>query len=236
MILLQPPKFDDLSPCPYLPEKEKQYEYFFAHELNEEEAGVLLAQGWRKFGIHFFRPSCPACSQCIPVRVLTKEFEPSRSQRRNLKRNAGIEVKFGPLSFVPKIYDLYAAHSAERFNQKADLENFLVGFYTPSCPSLQSEYFLDGELIGAGFLDVGNNCLSSIYFFFDPAYTKLGIGTFSVLKEIEYASSLGLSYYYLGYFVPGCSRMGYKDDFRPREHYSWDTHFWKRAASRKEKS
>lgn len=231
MILLRSPQFDDLSPCPYLPEREKQYEYFFAHELNEEDTDHVLAQGWRKFGIHFFRPSCPGCNQCIPVRVLTKEFKPSRSQKRNLKKNVNVEVRFGPLIFTSRIYEIYSAHSAERFNQKADLENFLVGFYTPSCPSLQSEYYLDGQLIGVGFLDIGDNCLSSIYFFFDPAYSKLGIGTFSVLKEIEYAASMDLSYYYLGYYVPGCSRMSYKDTFRPREHFNWDTNCWKRADS-----
>lgn len=226
MILLQAPELDELSPCPYLPGRNKQFEQFFARELNEKEMASLLADGWRKFGIHFFRPSCPECISCLPLRVKTQSFTPSKSQKRNLKNNRNIEVKFGPLSYSPRIYEIYRAHSMERFSQTTSLEDFLFAFYSPSCPVLQSEYYLDGELIGVGFLDKGEDSLSSVYFFFDPDYSKLGIGTFSILKEIEHARSLGLPYYYLGYYVPGCGSMAYKDTFRPREHYDWEGKNW----------
>jgi len=73
---------------------------------------------------------------------------------------------------------------------------------------------------------MGADSLSSVYFFFDPDYSKLGIGTFSILKEIEHARSLDLPYYYLGYYVPGCDSMEYKDSFRPREHYDWEEKRW----------
>lgn len=226
MILLQPPELGDLAPCPYLPERDQQFEQFFAKDLDEKEMADLLADGWRKFGIHFFRPSCPGCTSCLPLRIISKTFSPSKSQKRNLKANREIEVKFGPLSYSPRIYQIYEAHSRKRFSQLTSLEDFLFAFYSPSCPSLQSEYYLDGKLIGAGFLDMGIDSLSSVYFFFDPDYSKLGIGTFSILKEIEHAGSLGLPYYYLGYYVPGCDSMKYKDSFRPREHYDWEGKRW----------
>ena len=226
MILLQGPELDELSPCPYLPDREKQFEQFFARELNEKEMASLLSDGWRKFGIHFFRPSCPECKSCLPLRVKAQRFIPSRSQKRNLKNNNGIEVKFSPLSYSPRIYEIYEAHSMERFSQTTSLEDFLFAFYSPSCPAMQSEYYLGGKLIGAGFLDIGADSLSSVYFFFDPDYSNLGIGTFSILKEIEHARSLDLPYYYLGYYVPGCSSMIYKNSFRPREHYVWEERKW----------
>ena len=125
MILLQAPELDELSPCPYLPGREKQFMQFLARELNEKEMASLLAEGWRKFGIHFFRPSCPGCVSCLPLRVKVQSFTPSKSQKRNLRNNNGIEVKFGPLSYSPRIYEIYQAHSIERFSQTTSLEDFL---------------------------------------------------------------------------------------------------------------
>lgn len=226
MILLKPSELDDLSPCPYLPEKKKQYEYFLAHNLNEQEISYLLSEGWRKFGIYFFRTSCPDCRNCIPLRVPTADFSPSKSQRRNLKKNENIVVKFGQPQFNYRAYEIYEAHSKTRFSQDCDMELFIQNFYTPSCPGLQSEYYLDDKLIGVGFLDRGVDCLSSIYFVFDPEYEQMGLGTLSILKEIEHAHTLGLTYYYLGYYVAACDRMSYKDRFRPRQHYDWVTEEW----------
>ncbi len=226
MELLRKPALDELSPCPYLEGREKQSEYFFAHNLDEEEISSLLSEGWRKFGIYFFRPACPVCTECTPLRIVTKDFTPSKSQRRILKKGAAIEVRFGPPRFDPRIYDIFETHSIERFSQSTDLEDFILSFYTVACPGIQSEYYLEGEMVAVGFLDRGHDCLNSVYFAFDPNRSDLGLGTFSILKEIEEARSMGLPHYYLGYYVPGCSRMTYKDRFLPREHYDWESGGW----------
>ena len=232
MILLKQPELDDLAPCPYLEDNTKQYEYFLAHRLDEKEISQLLSEGWRKFGIYFFRPKCPACTDCIPIRVLTQKFTPTKSQRRNLKKNENVVVKFTEPEFSHRAYEIYQKHSKERFSEESGLELFIHNFYTPSCPYLQSNYYLDDELIGVGFLDKGTDCLSTVYFFFDPDYSNMGIGTFSILKEIEYARVLGLSYYYLGYYVANCERMVYKARFEPREHYDWGDKKWHLATAK----
>lgn len=232
MIILQPPQLDDLSACPYLPGLKKQFRYFFANQLNASEISFLLARGWRKFGIHYFQPVCPGCRRCIPLRVLAQEFKPSKSQRKILRKNHHVRVQFGPLTFTPRAFELYQDHSYNRFNQSADLEGFLFNFYTTSCPNLQSEFYIDDKLIGIGFLDVGADCLSSVYFVYDTNYTHLGVGTFSILQEIEYAKLLGLDYYYLGYYIAECSSMVYKDSFKPREHYDWHTGKWHRQTKK----
>jgi arginine-tRNA-protein transferase len=211
----------ELSLCPYLPGRKKQIKYFLASDLDESEISFLLAKGWRKFGVYFFQPSCPDCQECIPVRVISDEFKPSKSQRRNLKKNSDIDVVFGPLKYSERAFEIYKDHSSQRFSQESNLEEFISGFFSPSTPSLQSEYYLDGKLIGLGFLDKGEDCLSSVYFIYDTKFSHLGLGTFSILKEIEQTSSLGLKYYFLGYYVQECRRMAYKNNFRPREHYNW---------------
>ncbi|MDO3379624.1 arginyltransferase [Geoalkalibacter halelectricus] len=229
MHIFQQAQNEELTDCPYLGDQRKSYCYFLASRVDAAEMSLLLAQGWRKFGLYFFRPECPQCRNCIPLRVRVADFAPSRSQRRVLRKAQGLEARFGPLRLTDQIYDLYRRHSQGRFDQSADPEDFLYNFYMPSCPALQTELYYNDELIGAGFLDQGSDCLNSVYFFYDPAYAHLHPGTFSILREIEYAKGLGLSFYYLGYYVPGCRRMGYKDHFRPREHYDWSTGVWSEA-------
>ena len=226
MILHRELEIGELSLCPYLPDRKKQIRYFLASELNESDISLLLAKGWRKFGVYFFQPSCPDCSECIPVRVLCDEFKPSKSQRRNLKKNSNIDIVFAPLKYSERAFEIYKDHSSQRFSQDCNLEEFISGFFSPSVPSLQSEYYLNGELIGLGFLDKGEDCLSSVYFIYDTKFSYLGLGTFSILKEIEHTQMLGLKYYCLGYYVKECQKMAYKNNFRPREHYNWLEDKW----------
>ena len=87
MILHRDLDIGELSLCPYLPDRKKKNRYFLASELDESDISFLLAKGWRKFGVYFFQPSCPDCQECVPIRVISDEFKPSKSQRRNLKKN-----------------------------------------------------------------------------------------------------------------------------------------------------
>lgn len=230
MQVFKPPHLEEIAPCPYLSGSCKQYECFLASRLSAAEVATCFEAGWRKFGPYFFRPACPDCRLCIPLRVPVAEFAPSRSQRRVLRRNADLRVAFGPLRPSEQIYRLYQEHSGIRFGRETDPEEFLHHFYLPSCPALQTEIYLGEELAGVGFLDVGADCLSSVYFCFDPRLAGRGLGVYSVLQEIEHARRLGLPYYYLGYYVPGCPTMDYKDHFRPREHLDWDHRRWQRCS------
>ena len=226
MQVFQPTTLDEHTECPYLPERSKQYRYFLAGNVTKGEMDELLHVGWRKFGIYFFSPACFGCRQCVPVRIPVGSFSPSRSQRRIWRKNSDVRVEFKPLTFSPAIFEIYSQHSVERFGQETSLDEFLFSFFLPSCPSLQAEYYLGEQLIGVGFLDYGQVSLSSVYFAFDPHYSARRLGTFSVLKEIEFARSKGFHNYYLGYFVPGCSRMLYKSSFLPCEFFSWEENTW----------
>lgn len=229
MQLLSEPAHDQLEPCPYLPDRQKRYLYFYALEVDAAELDELLRSGWRKFGPYFFRPDCPGCRNCIPLRVPVAAFVPSRSQRRVLRVNRDVEVSFGPLQLTEEVYRIYRQHSSGRFAQQTSLEEFATSFFLPSCPALQSELHLAGEQIGVGFLDHAADGLSSVYFSFDPHYARRSPGVFSVLQEIDQARRLELAYYYLGYYVPGSPRMAYKDGFRPREYLDWASDLWRPA-------
>ena len=226
MQLLHPPQLEEPSPCPYLPEREKRYEFFLAGQLTAAEISRYLSLGWRKFGLYYFRPVCPDCRACTPLRIPVADFVPSRSQRRILKKGAKLSARFGDLRLTDRAFAIYRDHSLRRFGLEPDAEEFILNFFLPSCPSLQTEIYVDDVLAGVGFLDRGEDCLSSVYFCFDTAYADFNLGTFSILKEIEQARTLGLPYYYLGYCVSGCRSLVYKDQFRPRQRFDWQDQSW----------
>ena len=66
----------------------------------------------------------------------------------------------------------------------------------------------------------------------DTDYGKLSPGTISVIKEIEHAQSLGLKYYYLGYYIKDNHSMSYKGRFFPQELYDWKSKEWIRREKR----
>lgn len=47
-------------------------------------------------------------------------------------------------------------------------------------------YFVDKKLICVGVVDIFEDCLSSVYFYFDPDHLDLNLGTVGALIEIEW--------------------------------------------------
>lgn len=227
MYIFKRPDLSEENMCSYLPDRLWRFCYFLADNVSGEELQKLLNAGWRKFGCYYFMPFCSNCRLCIPLRVRAKEYLPSRNQKEVLKRCRNVRVEFRALAYSERIFELYSIHSRDRFGNQANKDDFLLNFYQPSCPAMQSEYYLGDELIGVGFLDVATEGISSVYFIYDTRYSSMSLGTFSVMKEIEYAASQGLSYYYLGYYINECPRMRYKARFRPFELYDWETETWK---------
>lgn len=226
MKLLSEPLVSEESPCSYIEGKNWRFTYFFALDVTAEELDIILSKGWRKFGMYYFKPVCRNCRECIPIRVKADELVLSKSQKRVIKNCRDVRVEFKEPDCRDEIFNIYEDHSLNRFGKISSYEDFHTSFYTPSCPTIQSEYYIGNKLAGVGFIDISSNALSSIYFIYRDEYTKYGLGTFSALKETEYAFSLGLKHYYLGYFIENNLKMAYKNSFHVNEKMDWDTENW----------
>ena len=226
MKLLREYRISEESDCSYLKEKKMRFAYFFAAELSPQELDMLLSTGWRKFGLYYFKPACKDCRECIPLRVKAKELILSKSQRRIIRDCRDVRVDFKDLEYRDDIFDVYKDHSYNKFGKDSDKEDFYNTFYTQSCPSMQSEYYVNNKLAGVGFIDISSNALSSVYFVYKTEFSKLRLGTFSVISETEFALANGLSYYYLGYWVEKNKSMAYKNSFGINEKMSWETNLW----------
>jgi arginine-tRNA-protein transferase len=211
------------EPCPYLPERDASSQYRLIIGLSPKEYGGLLAEGWRRFGQVIFRPRCPSCSECVPIRVPVEGFRPSKSQRRCLRRNRDVTLEVGEPTIDEERLDLYRRHHAEREQTRSwrpsrmTAEDYHQSFVLNTVRTLEFRYRIDERLVGIAYVGAAEDALNSIYAFTDPDESRRGLGNLDVLREIETAKSLSLKYLYLGFLVVGCPSMEYKSDFRPYE-------------------
>jgi len=215
--------YDRLQPCPYLPDRIARMPLRIpARLLQRRELGQRLDAGDRRQGIFLYRTACPGCRACEPIRIDVAQFKPNRSQRRALERgNSRIGVEVAEPIVDARRVELYNRHKELRRLSSGrdgiDLEGYREFLVVTCCESFEIRYSIDGELIGVALVDRSHDALSAVYCYYDPVFEKLGIGTFSVLKQLELCRSWGLSHLYLGLYIADSERMRYKAKFLPHE-------------------
>jgi len=231
----EPPElivYDRLQPCPYLTDRVARMPLRIpARLLQRNELEQRLEIGDRRQGIFLYRTSCPGCRACEPIRIEVSAFEPNRSQRRALARgNERITVEVAePIADARRVL-LYNRHKELRGlssdRDGIDLEGYREFLVVSCCESFELRYKLDDELVGVALVDRSEEALSAVYCYYDPALERLGIGTFSVLKQVELCKSWNLRYLYLGLYIADSERMKYKARFLPHQRLidgSWQT-------------
>jgi arginine-tRNA-protein transferase len=76
-------------------------------------------------------------------------------------------------------------------------------------------YFDKNKLIGVDLIDVLDDGISSIYFYYDPDYAQLSLGKLSLLMQIKFAKQEEKKWIYLGYYVEQCTSLSYKSEYKP---------------------
>ena len=214
--------YDSLEPCPYLDDQVSRLPLRYQRRRpSASEFDDSLGQGDRRVGMMLYRTNCPTCRACEPIRVPVMTFKPSKSQRRLLNKNKGLQVKLGPAIFTQERLELFNRHKFERGLNKNErpmkrsgYENWLLH----SCANTREfRYYFEEKLIGVSILDFGERDVSSVYFYFDPDFAHLSLGTYSALFEIMWMRSRALRHYYLGLYVADCSHLSYKARFYPHQ-------------------
>lgn len=189
---------------------------------------IRFVTGWRHFGSKFFRYNfalhAGVLCGVVPLRLRLERFEPSKSQRRILRRNANLTTRWVPTRHNPEYDGIFQRHRT-RFvdNVPESLRDFLSDHPAEEpCPNRALEVRLGRRLIAVSFLDVGAESVSSVYAAFDPDHGERSLGILTLLLEIEHARQLGKKFHYLGYAYTVPSVYDYKKQFVGVEGYDWE--------------
>jgi hypothetical protein len=149
-------------------------EEFYADAVSPVQLDHLLADGWRHFGIQFFRYSLGVYEfdirRVIPLRIRLVDFSTSKSQRRVLRDNSDARVTLSPIEITDEAVALFDRHKL-RF--KSGVPDSVYDFLSddPSsvpCDSRQVTVRVDGRLVAVSYLDVGARSVSAIYGMLSP--------------------------------------------------------------------
>ena len=217
------------QPCPYL-EGRMERKLFTALQGDTAEMlnDSLSKQGFRRSQNVLYRPSCTECAACLSARIRVSDFAPSKSQKRVIKRNSALERTATAPWATEEQFELFRRYLDSRHADggMADMDIFEFAAMIEETPirSRIVEYASPDEdggrsLKAVCLTDVLDDGVSMVYSFYDPELERQSLGTYLILDHVEIAKEAGLDYVYLGYWVPGSAKMGYKARFGSLEVY-----------------
>lgn len=203
-------------------------EEFYSSQISSHQLDLLLADGWRHFGIHFFRYSFGFYNgdirRVIPLRIKIQDFSLSKSQRRIINKNKNLQTIIRPIEITEEKENLFERHK-KRFKRGTPYSIF--DFLSSDaanipCQGFETSVYDGDKLLAASFFDIGETSISSIYAMFAPEESKRSLGIFTMLLEIEFAKQNDKTFYYQGYSYEGESFYDYKKRFSGLERFDWE--------------
>jgi arginine-tRNA-protein transferase len=128
-----------------------------------------------------------------------------------------------PITVTPEVESLFERHKQRFDHGVPDSIYDFLSCEPASVPCAAMEIRVESkeDLLAVSFFDVGERSTSGIYAMFDPDESVRGLGTFTMLKEIEFSIASGRQFYYQGYCYEGESFYDYKKRFRGIESFNW---------------
>ena len=220
------------APCPYVAGRVERR--IFA-DLSGPHAAfsydLLSEAGFRRSLGFAYRPACPGCNACVPVRVPVREFRWGRAWRRVMAANADLAARWAPAKATPEQFQLFNRYQRSRHGDgdmaRMDFGDFRTMVEVGAIDSAVAEFRdADGTLVAASLADRMARGFSAVYSFYDPTLSGRSLGSRAILWLVEQAAAEGLDHVYLGYWIADSRKMAYKSRFRPLEGLTRDG--WRR--------
>lgn len=212
-------------------------EKFIRKKLALKTWESFLLSGWDRVGHLFYRrrydqfhfqiKEATVCftAQLMPLRYRLKDVVFSKSQRKNLRKNADLRCIYQKTILTDEKIDLFNRWYVDRFQMQGQLSSWLPTQTTPFRTHELMVYDKD-KLVACSYFDVTPQLQYSTIGFFDPELSHRSLGTFTLLKEIEHGIRKGKLYHYPGHAYWEPSMYDYKKYFSGIEHFHWDTETW----------
>lgn len=210
-------------PCPYIPGRTERKVVTDLTSPNATDLYERLSRaGFRRSHSLAYRPACPGCNACVPVRIPVDELVWTKAFRRIANRNADLTIKDMTAHATMEQYRLFVRYQRSRHSggemstmgfrdyramvEDSPIETRIIEFRDP-----------DDKLVAVMLADRQADALSAVYSLFDPELEKRSLGTYMVLWMVRRAEQMELPFVYLGYWIEESPKMAYKARFRPLE-------------------
>jgi leucyl-tRNA---protein transferase len=211
-------------PCPYV---EGRFERRIVAELPPAQVrsglfDALTAAGFRRSHTMMYRPACPTCSACVPVRIVVDRFTPRRTLKRTWRANVGTRVTVVPALATREQFALFQQYQRRR-HAGGDMALMSFADYRALVEESAADTWLielreaDGTLVGCCLFDTVADGLSAVYSFYAAEDRRRSLGSMLVMGLVEEARARARPYVYLGYWIEECRKMAYKVRFMPME-------------------
>ncbi len=231
--LPQNPQFYVTAPqdCPYLDNQVERKLFTALYGSNSRRLNNSLSkQGFRRSQNVLYRPSCANCSACMSARISSREFKPSKSQKRILLKNSDVVRVVNPALATDAQYNLFKKYITARHPNGGmsdmDANDFTAMIEETNVESKLIEYYAkkngELELISFSLVDILDDGISMVYSVFNPDFKERSLGTYMILDHNNLTLVMDLKYVYLGYWVQGSSKMDYKKRFSSLEVFTND--------------
>lgn len=208
--------------CSYLPNQAAHLQLLGPQNtVDTATYAQLIEHGFRRSGLTVYRPHCKHCTSCVPLRVSTATFTPTRNQRRAMQQHQALQVRLLPLAFRADHYALYQHYQQQRHGNgsappisKEEYHDFILA--SPVDSFLAEFRDATGALKIVALTDCLPQALSAVYTFYAPE-ADASYGSYAILWQLAQARHWGLPHLHLGYWIAGSTKMQYKARFRPCE-------------------
>jgi len=215
-------EFSTNDKCSYLSDRNQTTHYKVIDNCSTYQCQELIERGYRRFGKMYFRPTCSTCNECKSIKIDIENFEFSKSQKRVIKKATGIKsyiqrpsLSKTHLELFDK-YHLYMKDKKEWEYTKSTPEQYYGSFVDAHNDfGYEVLYYFEDKLIGVDLIDVLEDGISSIYFYYDPDYMLYSLGKLSLYNQIIFAKNSKKKWIYLGYYVEDCPSLSYKSHYKP---------------------
>lgn len=202
----------------------------------------FLSRGWFRNANMMYRSRLICLKDnlysVVNIRLPLEDYVPSKSLRKIIRKNdERFRVVIQRIQINTEKEALYKLHK-ERF--EGFIYNTLELFFHGEeyAEGIFETYELcvydEGQLVAVSFFDLGEQGMASLLGIFDPNYRKFSFGTYTMLKELEYAQQLKLKHYYPGYVLDAAPIFDYKLRLGDFQYYNWTTKRWRKWQPRTE--